>query len=137
MLRMKNRMIPENEFKMIKNKNIEMSKFPLYDSLIKDLPKKDLTTTQKRVFIKRITKIDKNGHDLVYALIRMYQVENNEENTSFTLPYNGTFIDNDINFDLDNLPVDLKQILFKFTGVHIEKMKEERSIEKQTPVKRV
>lgn len=114
-----------------------MSKFPLYDSLIKDLPKKDLTMTQKRVFIKRIAKIDKNGHDLVYALIRMYQVENNEKNTSFTLPYNGTFIDNDINFDLDNLPVDLKQILFKFTGVHIGKMKEERSIEKQTPVKRV
>jgi hypothetical protein len=114
-----------------------MSKFPLYDSLIKDLPKKDLTMTQKQVFIKRIAKIDKNGHDLVYALIRMYQVENNEENTSFTLPYNGTFIDNDINFDLDNLPVDLKQILFKFTGVHIGKMKEERSIEKQTPVKRV
>lgn len=126
-----------NEFKMIKTKNIEMSKFPLYDSLIKDLPKKDLTMTQKRAFIKRIAKIDKNGHDLVYALIRMYQVENNEENTSFTLPYNGTFIDNDINFDLDKFPVDLKQILFKFLVVHIGKMKEERSIEKQTPVKRV
>ena len=114
-----------------------MSKFPLYDSLSTDLLDKDLTLSQKRVFIKRIDKIDKNGHDLVYALIRMYQVENNEENTSFTLPYNGTFVDNDINFDLDKFPLDLKQILFKFLGVHIGKMKEERSIEKQTPVKRV
>jgi hypothetical protein len=114
-----------------------MSKFPLYDSLSKDLIDKDLTLSQKRVFIKRITKIDNNGYDLVYALIRMYQVENNEENTSFTLPYNGIFVDTDINFDLDKFPIDLKQILFKFLGVHIGKMKEERSIEKQTPVKRV
>lgn len=114
-----------------------MSKFPLYDSLSKDIAEKDLTSVQKRAFVKRVAKIDKNGHDLVYALIRMYQVENNEKNTSFTLPYNGTFIESDINFDLDKFPHTLKQILFKFLGVHIEKMKEERSIEKQTPVKRV
>ena len=114
-----------------------MSKFPLYDSLSKDISDKDLTASQKRIFIKRIEKIDKNGHDLVYALIRMYQVENNEENTSFTLPYNGTFIQTDINFDLDKFPNYLKHILFKFLDAHIGKMKEEKSIEKQTPVKRI
>ena len=114
-----------------------MSKFPLYDSLSKDIPTEDLTPIQKRTFIKRILKIDKNGHELVYALVRMHQVENNETNTSFVLPYNGTFVENDINFDLDKFPVNLKHILFKFLVAHIEKMKEEKSIEKQTPVKRV
>ena len=114
-----------------------MSKFPLYDSLLKDISDNDLTVTQKRSFIKKITKIDKHGHELIYALIRMYQVENNETNISFTLPYNGTFIDTDINFDLDKFPFILKQILFKFLGVHLGKMKEEKSIEKQTHVKRV
>jgi hypothetical protein len=114
-----------------------MSKFPLYDSLSKDLPETDLTSTEKRLFIKRISKIDKHGHELVYALIRMYQVENNDENTSFTLPYNGTFLDSDIHFDLDKFPINLKQILFKFLSAHMDKMKEEISIEKQTPVKRV
>lgn len=114
-----------------------MSKFPLYDSLSKDISTKDLTASQKRVFIKRISKIDKNGHDLVYALIRMYQVENNEKNTSFTLPYNGTYVENDISFDLDKFPNTLKQILFKFLKVHLDKMKEERTIETQTPVKRI
>ena len=117
--------------------NREMSKFPLYDSLSKDLPEEDLTPTEKRLFIKKIGKIDNNGHELVYALIRMYQVENNEENTSFTLPYNGIFVDSDINFDLDKFPIYLKHILFKFLAVHIDKMKEEKTIEKQTPVKRV
>lgn len=114
-----------------------MSKFPLYDSLSKDISHADLTAAQKRSFIKRISTIDENGHDLVYALIRMYQVENNEKNTSFTLPYNGTFVDSDIHFDLDKFPPTLKQILFKFLAVHIDKMKEERRIEKQTPIKRV
>ena len=87
-----------------------MSKFPLYDSLLKDITtENDLTVTQKRSFIKRVLKIDKNGHELIYALIRMYQVENNEENTSFTLPYNGTYIENNICFDMDKLPNKLKQ----------------------------
>ena len=114
-----------------------MSKFPLYDSLSKDLPNVDLTLIEKKLFIKKIAKIDNNGHELVYALVRMYQVENNEENTSFTLPYNGTFVDSDIHFDLDKFPIYLKHILFKFLSVHIDKMKEEKTIEKQTPVKRV
>jgi len=114
-----------------------MSKFPLYDSLSKDISSNDLTVTQKRSFVRRVSKIDTRGHELIYALIRMHQVENNEKNTSFTLPYNGTFIETDINFDLDKFPSILKQILFKFLGVHIDKMKEEKSIEKQTPVKRV
>ena len=114
-----------------------MSKFPLYDSLSKDIPDLDLSLPQKRVFIKRISKIDNNGHDLVYALIRMYQVENHEKNTSFTLPYNGTFIDKDIKFELDNFPITLKHILFKFLGVHLETMKEEKNIEQHTPIKRI
>ena len=114
-----------------------MSKFPLYDSLSKNLIEKDLSIIQKKKFIKRILKIDQNGHDLVYALIRMYQVENNDENISFTLPYNGTVTDSDINFDLDKFPKNLKQILFKFLEVHLIKMKDEKLINKNTPVKRV
>lgn len=114
-----------------------MSKFPLYDSLSKGISRNDLTSTQKKLFIKRILKIDKHGNELVYALIRMYQVENNDKNISFTLPYNGTFIDTDIQFDIDKFPLTLKQILFKFLGVHLNKMKEEKSIEKHIHIKRV
>jgi hypothetical protein len=106
-----------------------MSKFPLYDSLLKDISTIDLNVTQKRAFVKRIQKIDTDGHQLVYALIRMYQVENNEENTSFTLPYNGMYVENDICFDLDKLPNMLKQILFKFTGVHLDTMKDVKVVE--------
>lgn len=114
-----------------------MSEFPLYDSLSKNIPKNDLSVAEKGTFIKRFEKIDHEGHELVYALIRMYQMVNNEQNTSFTLPYNGKYINNNISFSLDGLPIPLKHILYKFLSVHIEKMKEERTIAKQTPVKRV
>ena len=113
-----------------------MSKFPLYNSLYKDLQEGDLSVIQKRTFLKRIEKIDKNGCELIYALIRMYQIENKEENINFILPYGGENIDNNIHFDLDNLPVKLRQVLFKFVSIHLEKMKEEKLMA-STPVKRM
>ena len=102
-----------------------MSKFPLYDNIIKDISKKDLTIPQKKALIKRIQKIDNNGHELIYALIRMYQTENSDQEMSFTLPYNGLYVENNINFDLENLPVELRQMLLKFVDVHLAKMQEE------------
>ena len=107
-----------------------MSKFPLYDSLSKDILNDDLSTIQKRTFIKRIEKIDKEGCELIYALIKIYEIENkdtsNNENNTFNLPYKSFFIDNNINVDLDNLPKKLKQMLFKFVLIHLEKMKNEK-----------
>ena len=114
-----------------------MSKFPLYDSLSKDIKTEDLSVIQKRTFIKRVNKMDTRGHELIYALIRMYQIENNEENTSFMLPYNGIYVNTDIHFDLDKIPKNLKNILFKFVSIHLEKMKEEKYIINTTPVKRI
>jgi len=114
-----------------------MSKFPLYDNLCKGISNTKLNTTQKKSFIKRVEKIDKSGYELVYALIKMYQMENNEGSTSFTLPYNGKYINNEMTFDLDEIPGKLQQILYKFLSAHLSKMKEESAISKQTPVKRI
>jgi len=102
-----------------------MSKFPLYDSLLKDVTDVDLTVAQKKSFVKKINKIDKNGNDFLYSLIKIHQIEQKIENNGFSLPYNGIFEDNNIIFDLDNFPNTLKQILFKFIGVHLNTMKEE------------
>ena len=105
-----------------------MSKFPLFDNLSKDIPTRDLLLAEKRLFMKNIDEIDKNGSELIYALIRVYQIENKEDNTSFTLPYNGTYVDKNITFDLDKFPIKLKHILFKFLKVHLDKLKEEQII---------
>ena len=111
-----------------------MSKFPLYENLSKNIKEKDLTVSEKRTFIKRLEKIDQSGQEIVYALIRMYQMENNEGDISFNLPYNGKYVGTNINFDLDEFPHSLKQLLFNFLQIHLTKMKEEQIIEKQKPV---
>jgi len=112
-----------------------MSKFPLYDNFSKDLPKGDLTISQKKLFIKYVQTMNNKGCELIYALIRMHQIENSEQNTSYTLPYGGSFINTEIIFDLSKLPLKLRQILFKFSQAHIKNMKEEKS--KQNNIKRI
>lgn len=112
-----------------------MNKFPLYDSLSKNIPNKDLTASQKRSFVKKIKQIDSNGRELLYVLIKIYEM-NCEENQNLNLPYNGIYSGKDIIFDINNLPKKLRHILYKFLGMHLEKMKEDQTIESNTPIKR-
>lgn len=101
--------------------------FPFYDSMIKDVKNKDLTMKQKDDFISTINKIDENGYELVYALIRIYEMQHEENSGTFIIPYSGKYIEKDIQFDLEQFPFKLKQILFKFVSIHIKKMNEEHS----------
>ena len=71
--------------------------------------------------------IDQNGFEIVYALIRIFQLENNDDKSTFKIPYGGKFIKDDLNFNLNYLPLQLKQILYKFLLLHIKTMKEELS----------
>ena len=96
-----------------------MSNFPLYDNLLAEVQTfEDLNNKQKDQFMKLIDDIDENTSELIYALIRVYQLENSENKNTFTLPYDGKFIDKDIKFDLNELPNQLKHILLKFLLLH-------------------
>lgn len=105
-----------------------MSNFPLYDNLKKDLSDEEITTKQKDKFMKLIKDIDMNGQELLYALIRFYQIENSDDKSTFKLPYNGKFVKNDMQFDFNDFPNKLKHILLKFIQIHIKSMKEETII---------
>lgn len=104
-----------------------MSNFPLYDNLITEVTSfEDLSNKQKEQFMKMVVDIDDNSSELIYALIRVYQLENSENKNIFTLPYDGKFIEGDLKFDLNELPNQLKQMLYKFlTLYHGNKAKEE------------
>lgn len=104
------------------------SNFPLYDNLSTDISSRDLTTKQKNDFMSKIKNIDDKGAELVYALIRVFQMENCSDNSTFKLPYDGKYVNNDMKFDLNELPNDLKQILYKFVNIHTESMKEENKL---------
>jgi UTP:GlnB (protein PII) uridylyltransferase len=98
-----------------------MSTFPLYDNLLSEVTSyEDLTTKQKDEFMKVIVSIDDNATELVYALIRVYQLENSDNKNTFTLPYDGKYVDEnkDIRFDLNELPNQLKQMLYNFLKLY-------------------
>ena len=105
-----------------------MSNFPLYDSLSKEICLKDLSVKQKNDFINNVKNIDDAGFELIYALIKVYQLQNTEDQNTYTLPFQGKYINNEMQFDLDELPNKLKQILFKFLDIHTKTMKEEVAI---------
>ena len=102
-----------------------MSNFPLYDNLFVDLPTEEMTVKHKDKFVKLIKEIDQNGSELIYALIRVYQLENSDDKSTFKLPYGGKFDKTDMKFDFNDLPNELKHILFKFIQIHTKTMKEE------------
>ena len=105
-----------------------MSNFPLFDNLNKDLPNEEITVKQKDKFIKLVKDIDEYGSELIYALIRFYQLENSDDKSTFKLPYGGKFVKHDMKFDYNELPNELKHILFKFIQIHIKTLKEENSL---------
>jgi len=104
-----------------------MSGYPFYDSFNNKIKDKDLTEKQKEDFQKKIMKIDDNGKELVYAIIRVHDMINNNESSLFKMPYYGSFnSDNVLQFDLENFPLKLKQILYKFLKLHLKKMREDK-----------
>jgi len=107
-----------------------MSQFPLYENLIKNVSQDDLTFDHKEEFIKLCKTVDTSGAELIYALIRTYQLENCEDKSTFKLPYGGKFVKSDMKFDLNDLPNELKHVLYNFIIIHNKKIIEEKQIEK-------
>lgn len=106
------------------------AKFPLYHDLLKDLPSRDLTAYQKRDFIKKVAEIDHNGHETMYALIKIHCLR--EATSPFVIPYSGAVQtikhsseSRDITFELVKFPPKLRQLLYKFIKRHIKAMAEE------------
>jgi hypothetical protein len=102
-----------------------MSQFPLYSSLNKNIPDKDLTLIQKKDLIEKI-RINTEVHDLIYALIKTFYIDN-FNGDHFALPYKGKLNEDKIDFDLDELPKKLKQLLFKFINLHAKKIDEDKN----------
>lgn len=105
------------------------SNFPLYTSLSSGIVDKDLTAKQKDDFIKKTEEMDEEGHELIYALMRVFFLEN-ESSSPFNVLYEGKRVDNNIVFDLSNIPKKLRQILYKFAKIHVKKMKEDKKLAK-------
>ena len=94
----------------------------------KTIKEEEITVKQKDKFIKLVKDIDEYGSELIYALIRFYQLENSDDKSTFKLPYGGKFVKHDMKFDFNELPNNLKHILFKFIQIHVKTLKEENTL---------
>jgi hypothetical protein len=102
--------------------------FPLYTTLNNNLPKKDLTIPQKADFIKKISIMDPDSHELVYALIKCYFLEHTKAD-NLTVPYNAQISKDKINFDLLEFPAELRQLLYKFVILYGKKQVEDEKLQ--------
>jgi hypothetical protein len=99
-----------------------MSKFPLFETLNRNLKSSDLTKMQKQELVDNIAKFADEQCELVYALIRAYENENCSS-PSFVLPYGGVRSgENELTFDLAKFPPKLRRLLHDFMKMHIEKV---------------
>jgi hypothetical protein len=107
-----------------------MSNFPLYDSLNKDFPKKDLTVKEKEEFLNKIENIDDTGRDLVYTLIQVYRSQNEKDISLDILPYKGIREEiskgkENVTWNFTDFPIKLRHILYKFIQMHTQSMEED------------
>jgi hypothetical protein len=97
--------------------------FPLYTSLITNLPTKDLTVLEKQALIKDIATLDTDAHELIYALIKSYYLEHSGGDE---IPYNGKIQKDRISFSLLDMPVKLRRLLYRFISLHVKKLAEDK-----------
>lgn len=102
--------------------------FPLYTSLCVNLSSKDLTVVQKTDFIKKIEKIDKDTHELIFALIKSYFIDK-ERGDTLAIPYEGKISKDTVTFDINNLPIPLRQLLYKFLTINEKKIEEDQQMQ--------
>jgi hypothetical protein len=84
---------------------------------------------QKNEFMKKIPELDQKAHELIYALIKCYFLEN-DSTEPFQIPYNGKLAKDRIEFNLLDFPPVLKQLLYKFVIIHQKKVMEDKKLEK-------
>lgn len=112
-----------------------MSKFPLYDTLVKNIPKKDLTSEEKENIINILNTLDQDGFNILYTIIHVFAINNKtksiqESLSSGKVPFKGKKEVNDdmtcnFRWNFNDFPIKLKHIISKFLLMHSINMQDE------------
>jgi len=102
--------------------------FPLYDLLLDKSKDAALTQPELLEFMQNVKKLDKNGYELIFVIIRIYSIKNIPNVTMNEIPYSGQKMEQNnmqnmsaVKFDIRNFPNKLNQMLFEFTKLHLNK----------------
>lgn len=102
--------------------------FPLYSHLRNEINEdRSLTNNQKDELVEKIKELDDQGCSLVYALIRYYQIYEDRMDAMET-PYGMKKQKPGYRFCLEDMPVLLQQLIYRFVNLHIETLRETRGL---------
>ena len=103
-----------------------MTTFPLYNSLEEKIPNLllDLSSEDKDFFTEAVSTLELTEHELIYALIRYYQIQHETEDIPSIFPYGGKKLKKGIKFDFEKLPIGLQYILLFFVRLHLNTLNE-------------
>lgn len=105
---------------------MEVGQFPLFCHLKNELNVDEiekLTLTQMLELTEKIKELDEQGCSLVYALIRYYQIHE-EKNNAIDVPFNMKKVKIGYRFCIEDLPVLLQHLLYRFVDIHLKSQKE-------------
>lgn len=95
--------------------------FPLYDNLCtKIYPTGELSYQDQEFMAETIKNLSDREHELIYALIRSYQVNHTESSSVYIFPYNAKRLKKGIKFNIQCLPDELQHIILAFLKLHLE-----------------
>jgi hypothetical protein len=90
-----------------------LTNLPLYASLVENTNNKPILVKHKKTIIKSISEMDNKCKELVYILIKYHQLKSQDEMLYNCVIDTNNYI-SDVTCDLNELPNQLQQILFKF-----------------------
>lgn len=100
--------------------------FPIYDQIVNISNNYDQKLFSNNLLSKKINKLDHSHKETIYLIIKIYMI-NNEKSSPLNLPYNGKILsisehqEQNIEFDLENLPKELVKLLNIFIKEIIKK----------------
>ena len=106
------------------------SQFPLYETLKNmSINDKDISSLQKDEIVDHI-KNDQKCHEFIYALIKSYQIDNDDIDSELYQSKKSN--ENTLKFNINKLPQKLQIILYKFMKKRNEELIRENEITKLT-----
>ncbi len=104
---------------------------PLYEIIYNQVPiDKDLSIEEKKECCQMISQLDNQGFNNIYLLMRTHGIKEHGDTNLFDIPYGGTESSSsdtypspkkNLKFNLESLPLVLKQMIYKFCKVHLQK----------------
>lgn len=99
--------------------------FPLFAHLKNELPEdtEALPISKRTELVEKIKELNDQGCSLVYALIRYYQIY--EQNTdAVDMPFGMKKVKSGCRFCVEELPPLLQNLIYRFVDLHLQTQKE-------------